>query len=238
MRALLNGLLAVIVALLAGTEALLPPFLAARVADGLAASTGSAAVEVQMRSFPAYRMLAGDVDRMTVTLSGVKVDGLAVESLRLDAAGVHLDVAGLLRGRLRSQGWPLTGQGAATVEAVVTEAALEEWARAQLPAQVDVQVDVGADGVELRGRTTVLGIAMNVAVQGRVEPSDDGRRLLFVPETVIVGGQALADWVAQGIREMYTAAVDLNAAPVPLVVEEVRHQAGRLVIAGRTRSEG
>lgn len=238
MRALLIGLLTVMVALLAGTEALLPPFLAARVADGLAASLGSAAVEVQMRSFPAYRMLAGDVDRMTVTVSGVEVDGLAVESLRLQAAGVHLDVAGLLRGQVGGGGWPLTEHGAATVEAVVTETALKEWVRAQLPEQVDVQVKVGTAGVELRGRTTVLGIAMDVAVLGRVEPSADGSQLVFVPETVSVGGQALADWVAQGIREMYKAAVDLNAAPVPLVVEEVVHQPGRLVIAGRTRSEG
>lgn len=238
MRALLIGFAIALLVVLAGTEAVVPPFLAARMADGLAASLGSTAVEVELKSFPAYRLLTGNVDRMSVTVAGLHVDGLAVESLRVEAAGVRLDVVGLLRGRQAGDGWRLAQGGDARVEAVVTAAALAALVRARLPAEMDVQVQVDVAGVELRGRTNVLGIAMDLAVRGRVAPSSGGRRLEFVPETVFVGGQALADWVAQGIREMYTAAVDLDDAPVPLVVEEVVHQPGRLVIAGRTRSEG
>ncbi len=234
MRALLIGGLVLAMAFVAGTEAFVPSFLAERVAGGLKEALGDGTVRVQLAAFPALRLLAGDVDRMTVTVEGLVVDGLALDSLRLEAANVHVDLPGLLRGR----DWRPSYRDEVTVEAVITENALTELVRARLPAQVDVAVRLDAGGVELSGRTEVLGLPMDVNVRGRVAAEQGGTRLVFVPEQIVVGGQVLADWVAQGIRQMYTAAVDLRGAPVPLVVEEVVHEPGRLVIAGRPFRDG
>ena len=98
MRSLLTGLLVAGLALLGGTQLVVPSFLADRVAQGLQGSMNGAAVHVQLDAFPALRILAGSVDRLTVTVSDVTVDGLALESLRLEAVDVRLDVPGLLRG--------------------------------------------------------------------------------------------------------------------------------------------
>jgi len=234
MRALLAGLLMIALAVAAGAEAWVPGFLAARVADGLQASLGSATVQVQLTGFPALRMLWGRVDRLTVTVAGLEVDGLALESLRLEAAGVELDVAALLRG----QGWQPGDGDEVTVEAVIREEALAELVRARLPAELDVQVALAAGGMELRGRTSVLGLPVDVAVRGRMAPEAGGTRIVFVPEEIAVGGQVLAEWIAAGLRQAYTAAVDLGAAPVPVVVEAVVHEPGRVIVTGRPAFSG
>ena len=234
MGALLTRLLLAVVVLLAGTQALVPPFLAARVAESLETSLGGVPVQVRLDTFPALRLLTGHVDRLTVDVADMVVDGLAVESLRLEAVDVRMDVPGVLRG----EAWRPQADDNVTVQAVVQEAAVARLVRERLPVGVDVDVRLTTDGVELFGRTQLLGMSVDLTVRGRVAPDETGTQLVFVPEEIVVGGQALADWIAAGLRQTYTASVDLDASPVPLVVEEVVHGPGRITITGRPRSAG
>lgn len=217
----------------AGAQLYLPPFMEARVAEGLQKATGIHSLDVRLHTFPAVRLLTGVVGRMAVSADDVMVDDLRIELLHLEARDVRVDMAQLLRGRSFS----LRSTEDLWVRLTVTAAALTEYAdtRPELPA--GIRVDVTERGVELTGRIALLGNTFDAAIIGRFEP-DGHTGIVFVPDDISVDGRSLPPFMVAALHQAYTVKVDLGDGPLPIVVEEVIHTAGEFIVVGRPLLNG
>lgn len=211
----------------------LPPFIGARLGEGLQTATGIDSLDVSLHTFPAVRLLSGVVGRLAVTADDVMVDGLRVDSFQLDARNVEVDVMSLIRGDALS----IRRGDDVVVRLTVTAASLTEYARNRPELPADVSIDVSEGGVELVGRVAVLGNRVDAAVVGRFEP-DGHTGVVFVPEDVSVQGQSLPPFLISALRQAYNVQVDLSHGPMPIIVDEVIHTAGKLVVVGRPLLDG
>lgn len=214
--------------IVSGAQLYLPPFIEARLGEGLQTATGIDSLDVRLHTFPAVRLLAGTVGHLDVTANDVTVDGLRVDSLQLEADNVQVDFMSLIRGGAFS----LHSGEDVTVTVTVTAASLTEYARSRPELPEDVGVDVSEQGVELAGSVSLLGTNVDAAVVGRFEP-DGHTGIVFVPGDVSVQGQSLPPFLVAAVRQMYSVKVDLSDGPMPIVVEEVVHSPGKLTIVGR-----
>lgn len=224
-------LLAIVIGLLLvllGAQLFLPAFMAARLGESLQAATGIRSLDVQLSSFPAVTLLVGNVERMGVSAADVVVDGLRIESIELEAENLRFDVGELWRSRQLE----VRSGEAAVVRLTVTDAALTEYANARPELPPDVRVRISEEGVELTGSVTLLGNVVQAGVVGRFEP-DGETGVVFVPEEVEVQGQALPPFLVAVLRETYRVHIDLTDGPFPVVVEDIVHMPGRLMLIGR-----
>lgn len=219
--------------IVSGAQLYLPPFIGARFAEGLQTATGIESLDVSLHTFPAVRLLSGVVGRLAVSADDVMVDGLRVDSLRLDARNVEVDVMSLVRGDTVS----IRRGDDVEVRLTVTAASLTEYARNRPELPSDVSIDVSDRGVELAGRVVLLGNPVDAAVVGRFEP-DGHTGVVFVPEDVSVQGQSLPSFLISALRQAYTVRVDLSHGPLPVIVDEVIHGKGKLVVVGRPLLDG
>lgn len=85
MRSAIALLVALMVAF-GGSQAFLPRMVEQRLAIGIGKSMGPAErVSVQVMAFPALQLLAGRLQRLTVDVRQVELDGLKVEAFLVDA---------------------------------------------------------------------------------------------------------------------------------------------------------
>ncbi len=232
MRLLFRTAVFCILLIVAGAQVYLPGFVAGRLGDGFREATGIAALDVSVRAFPAVQLLAGRVPRLAVTADDVLVDGLRVEQLQLEAENVRVGMGPLLRGRS-----PSIRAGGASVRLTVGSEALTEYARGLAGVPADIEVDVDEGGVELKGSVELFGGTIHAAVVGRFEADGDSG-LVFVPGDVAVEGQSLPPFMVALLRELYAVHVDLTEGPLPMAVDEVVHEPGKLVVVGRPLLDG
>ena len=153
--------LAVVMGLLAIAQLILPGLAADRVRSRLAAHGTVDSVEV--RAFPALKLLWGDADTVRVRMTSLRADNRQASDLLSSAAGTHdadVTIATLTDGPLvlhdvvvRKRGGDVTGQGG------VTDSAL----RAALPPGLDVRpVASGGGQLLLRAQAGLFGVGITV----------------------------------------------------------------------------
>jgi hypothetical protein len=129
-RWIVIGLVAALVAVLAGSQLALPPIAEHRIADRLTVNGGSA--EVSVSAFPAGRLLFGDGDRLDVAASGLHLElpseaGTLSRLDGFDHVDVHMDdsAAGPFRfttldlARDGSEPYRFTLRGGSTTRALI-----------------------------------------------------------------------------------------------------------------------
>lgn len=233
MRKTLLSIIIVVLLIFIGTQVYVPAYMEARLAESLRTATGIPSLNVNVRTFPAVRLLTGTVEHMTVAAADVVVDGLRIESLQLEAENVRVGVGALLIGRSPS----VRVGGASTVRLTVTDESLTEYANAVPEMPPGVHIDISERGVELQGRVALLGSAIDATIVGRFQPVDE-TAIQFVPDDVAVEGQALPAFLVAVIRELVSVQVDLADGPLPIAVDDVIHEPERLVVVGRPLLEG
>lgn len=231
MRAFFVTLVVIVVVVFAATQIFVPPLLEARVGEGLTPLANGAPVHVKLSSFPAYRMLTGSVARFDVRVEDFSVDGLPVAEFQMNARNVDVDVGRLLQG----EALPVRGAERFAVEIVVTEDGLERYVNDALAFPGRVTTELTSEGLRLSGDVTLLNNVVPVVVTGKFQRTGT-TEIVFVPDDVAVQGTALPAFMVTVLREAYTMDIDLNDAPLPLLVDEVLHESGRLILRGRPQA--
>lgn len=153
--------LAVVLVLLAVAQLVLPGLAAQRVRSRL--GRNAVVDSVQVRAFPAVKLLWGDADTVRVRLSSLRADNRRATDLLSSASGVsRLDVAvgKLVDGPLVLRDVVLTKRGASVNGRARVQAS---DLRAALPAGLDVQpVASGAGQLLLRARAGLFGVDVTV----------------------------------------------------------------------------
>jgi LmeA-like phospholipid-binding len=183
-RAALAAVAAVVV-LLVLAQLLLPRYAERRVREELSSIGTVTSVEVE--SFPAVELLAGEIDAVRAELasgrtSGGRIGDLIAKAEHIDSIRVtapSLEVSGLPVGdaRLEKDGSAIRVEG--TVERSELESRLPSGARLQ-------GVETSGDGVTLDGSFTLFGAELSGIA--RLEPRDGA--LVLAPQDVPFAGLA------------------------------------------------
>jgi hypothetical protein len=176
---------ATVVVLLVLAQLLLPRYAERRVREEL--SSVGTVTSVEVESFPAVELLAGEIDAVRAELasgrtSGGRIGDLVaktehIDSLRVSARALEVSGLPVRDARLEKDGTAIRVEG--TVERAALEARLPSGARLG-------GVETSGDGVTLGGSFTVLGT--EVSGVARLEPRDGA--LVLAPQDVPFAGLA------------------------------------------------
>lgn len=223
------GLLGLVVLVLASSEFWLPGWASTRLERALRQELAPAGfVELEARSYPAFRLLAGRIDRLRAEGREFPVGGLRVEALVVEGQGVTYDGPSLYRrGEFR-----LRGADALRVTLVVNEQALNEFFWQQADPQHRFRLTFTDGQARLQGALNVLGRELSIRVSGRltVKGAD---RVAFEPEQLSLEKLELPAFVLNMLAERWVIRLDFSSLPFPLELTDVRINGGRLYVYGR-----
>ncbi|MDI6824302.1 MAG: DUF2993 domain-containing protein [Bacillota bacterium] len=180
-----------LVVVLVLAQVLIPLFLARRVTAALESSLDVQGLEVRVRVFPFFKLLAGGIDALRVEGENLAAGDLNLDRLEAAITSLRLDVPRLWR--TGTVVWKDTGQARMRVE--VSEESLNRFLRAHLGPGVRLVVTQGR--MELVSALVVGGQETPVTVTGVPVVNPDGS-VGFRVEEVTLAGQP----VPQAVRDM------------------------------------
>lgn len=225
---------ALALAFLAATQLLLPGLVEDRIAEGLRRSFGDVKiVRAKVSAYPAYHLLQGRIDSVNLDLRRVAIGDLVVDAVLLDGRNVRLDMGRLVAG----EGVRVTDADALRGTFVIAEDDLNEyfWARFNQSRFFRVALDRGQ--AVLTGNMHVLGRDLAVRVAGEFRVGDR-TSVSFVPSEVKVQNATVPQIFLDLIAKEWAVSLELDQDAIPLVVEDLLVEDGRLFIYGRRPARG
>lgn len=206
------------------------------VASAVAGGAAPPVIEARIAERPALRLIVGDVGDITVTTRGAPAETLpAIAAVTTGLHGVRFDVWGLVTRRqatlVRARDLTATltigeqalsaclgGPGAGLVGAGLSGAVLR----------------LGEGAAEVSGELKAAGRTFRLRVVGRLVPRGDWQ-VAFAPDDIILDDVAFGPHVTSKLVEVMGGPapwLDLGRLPVPLRVQSVTCDEGRLTIVG------
>lgn len=227
------AILLVVCVLLGTSEWFLPRWASSRLEQSLRRSLGQPGwLQVQVRAFPAFRLLAGRIDRLHVEAREFPVGGLAVEACLLEGRGVVYDAPQLYR-----QGvFALNGLDSLRVSLVVNEKALNEYFWRQADPSHRFRLQLADSKASLSGSLEFLGRPLQLAVGGRLSIAGP-TTLSFLPEELSLQQFQLPRFILDAFARRWTIHLDFSSLPFPLQLTDVTVQQGRLYVYGQKAAD-
>ncbi|MGH3146217.1 MAG: LmeA family phospholipid-binding protein [Rubrobacter sp.] len=228
MRSVLAAVLLPVVALLLiGPYTFLPPVIEYAVARDVQSRLGlDEAPEVDLKSDPPLRMVAGEVSGGTIRLEDAGLGGVRTETATIDLDPFDVNVIESIGRGSMVAGEPLSG--GLRVEVPEAEVARLIGDGADVPVR---DVDVTASGMEVQSEATVFGTTLPVSAPGTLTLS--GQNFVFEPRNLTAAGvsvpQELADAVLAGTEFDYP----IKGLPYGSRITSVEPTDGLLVLTGR-----
>lgn len=225
---------AVVAVLTVASELWLPSWASARLEEALYQALAPAGVvDVKARSFPAFRLLAGRVDRFYAESREFPVGGLQVEALIIDGRGMAYDAPALYRHHT----FRLLSADSLRVTLVVNESALNQFFWAQADPAHRFRLALADETARLNGSVDVLGRKIEVVVSGRLVVR--GPNLVaFEPERLALESLELPRFVLNWLAGRWAIRLDFGSLPFDLELTGVRIQGGRLYVYGKNATTG
>jgi hypothetical protein len=232
-RVLVVLLLLLIVALIV-SETILPFAVAAGLEQGLTRLFGRGeAFRVGLSSRPALKLLAGQVDRLTVEVTNVKTANLVIDSLATTTTDLRLNLANVLKGKdisvTRARGVDVTFR--------ISEENLRRYALAEVRGLADPRVKIEPGKVMVAGTLTLAGVKRFVVVDGTFGVGGDATKIGLTVTGMRIDDVTVPEAVARKLIEIAGGAdffIDLAAFPMRLEAKEVRLEPGYLVVVAKT----
>jgi len=221
-----------LVVVLVLAQVLIPLFLARRVTAALESSLDVRGLEVRVRVFPFFKLLAGGIDALRVEGENLAAGDLNLDRLEAAITSLRLDVPRLWR--TGTVVWKDPGQARMRME--VSEESLNRFLQAHLGPGVRLVVTQGR--MELVSALVVGGQETPVTVTGVPVVNPDGS-VGFRVEEVTLAGQP----VPQAVRDMALrflgfsgTLIEVGQLPWPVKPEQiiVKDRAIVLVAGGGT----
>lgn len=217
-----------LVALLIVTEIWLPGLAEKSLTEGISRSLPEARrVRVDLKSTPSFMLLLGRIGRISLEAREFSIQDLKVAALQMDGRRVVIDprsLTGAAGGKLRIK-------SADTLNAtlLLTEQALNEyfWIKVD-PAQL-FRIKLEREQVSLAGELRVLSTEIDVDLAGdfvRRGPSE----IAFVPSSLSIEKAQIPSFLLDAVADKFVLQLDLSDLPIPMMVEDIRIDPGKLYI--------
>ncbi len=210
------------------TEAAIPGAVGGRLERAIAeGAQGAESVRVYVRTFPALALATGRVDLLRIDVRNFLAGGLRVQRLFVDVRGARMDLAGALRGR----GLGLEAARESELTVIVSEGDLNAFlhSRDDLLRNLSVRLRPGAASVE--GRVSVLGLPLNVTLDGRFV-IEGSARLRYVVDEFRVGKTVVPKVIKDELAKRVDLSLEASGLPFPVKLQDVNVQDGVVYVFG------
>lgn len=237
LKRLLVVVLIVFLALALLSEFVLPGVIARGVEHALASTFGeSGEHEVKLRSYPSFRMLLGDFDKVSLISTNVATSTIVLSELAVTLEDASVDMKALITDKRLK----VARSGRAEVTLTITAGNLKEYLATNVPGLRDPEVLITPDAAAIAGHLTVAGRDLACAVTGKFTlsgPSTVGFDIQsFSVNDVTVPEGFLETWLE--VMNHPDLSIDLSRFPLPLTGKEVVHEEGQVVIKAESGQGG
>lgn len=231
MRSVVTAVLVpVLVVFLIGPYTFLPSLLEYAVARDVKARLGvEKQPDVELKSDPPIRMLAGEFSGGRIVMKNTDLGNVTATMARIDLDPFDIDVWATIRKGHMVDRDSLSGD----LRVDVPEREVSRLAKAgsEIPVR---DVDVQRDGVVVRSEVSVLGVRFPVSIEG--EPGLRDGELIFEPQGLTAAGVKVSDELADRLLAGTSFQYPLDRLPYQSRITDVEAEDGRIVLSGRVPS--
>jgi hypothetical protein len=223
-------LVPVLVVFLIGPYTFLPSLLEYAVARDVKARLGvEKQPDVELKSDPPIRMLAGEFSGGRIVMKNTDLGNVTATMARIDLDPFDIDVWATIRKGHVVDRDPLSGD----LRVDVPEREVSRLAKAgsEIPVQ---DVDVQRDGVVVRSEVSALGARFPVSIEG--EPGLRDGELIFEPQGLTAAGVKVSDELADRLLAGTPFEYPLDRLPYQSRITDVEAEDGRIILSGRVPS--
>ncbi len=223
-------LVPVLVVFLIGPYTFLPSLLEYAVARDVKARLGvEKQPDVELKSDPPIRMLAGEFSGGRIVMKNTDLGNVTATMARIDLDPFDIDVWATIRKGHMVDRDSLSGD----LRVDVPEREVSRLAKAgsEIPVQ---DVDVQRDGVVVRSEVSVLGVRFPVSIEG--EPGLRDGELIFEPQGLTAAGVKVSDELADRLLAGTSFQYPLDRLPYQSRITDVEAEDGRIILSGRVPS--
>lgn len=188
---------------------------------------GAAGVSARVESFPALLLVAGRAARIDLSVEGVDVGGLRIDTLRVEGRQVALDMKKLTAG----EGIEIKGAKSLTATVTVSERALTEYLWERVPEARSMRIRLRGGEARLEGRANLLGQVMELTVSGHFRV-DERSQLVFTPRNVTVAETTVPSALLQAFAQEIVVPLDLSSSGFTVELQRVQIGEGDLLLSG------
>jgi LmeA-like phospholipid-binding len=231
MRSVVAAVLApVLFVFLIGPYTFLPTLLEYAVARDVKARLGiEKQPDVELKSDPPLRMLAGEFSGGRVVMKNTDLGNVTATRARIDLDPFDIDVWATMReGRVVARE-PLSGD----IRVAVPEGEVSRLAKAGSEVPIE-GLDVQEGGVIARSEVSVLGRRFPASIEG--EPALRDGELIFEPRGLTAAGIRVPDELADRLLAGTSFEYPLDRLPYQTTITSVEAQEGRIILSGRVPS--
>jgi hypothetical protein len=231
MRSVVAAVLApVLLVFLIGPYTFLPTLLEYAVARDVKARLGiEKQPDVELKSDPPLRMLAGEFSGGRVVMKNTDLGNVTATRARIDLDPFDIDVWATMReGRVVARE-PLSGD----IRVAVPESEVSRLAKAGSEVPIE-GLDVQEGGVIARSEVSVLGRRFPASIEG--EPALRDGELIFEPRGLTAAGVRVPDELADRLLAGTSFEYPLDRLPYQTTITSVEAQEGRIILSGRVPS--
>jgi LmeA-like phospholipid-binding len=231
MRSVIAAVLApVLVVILIGPYTFLPSLLEYALARDVKARLGiEKQPEVELKSDPPLRMLAGEFSGGRIVMKNTDLGNVTASRARIDLDPFDIDVLASMRKGYVVDRDPLSGD----VRVDVPESEVSRLAKtgSEVPIQ---DVSVHQDGVIVKSEVSVLGTTFPASIEG--EPALRDGELIFEPRGLTAAGIEVPDELADKLLSGTSFEYSLDRLPYQTTITGVETGEGRIILSGRVPS--
>jgi hypothetical protein len=223
-------LVPVLVVFLIGPYTFLPSLLEYALARDVKARLGiEKQPDVELKSDPRLRMLAGEFSGGRIVMKNTDLGNVTATRARIDLDPFDIDVWATIRKGHVVDRDPLSGD----VRVDVPESEVSRLAKAgsEIPIQ---ELDVRKDGVVVRSEVSVLGTRFPASIEG--EPGLRDGELIFEPQGLTAAGVQVPDELADRLLAGTSFEYPLDRLPYQTTITSVEANEGRMILSGRVPS--
>jgi LmeA-like phospholipid-binding len=231
MRSVVAAVLApVLLVFLIGPYTFLPTLLEYAVARDVKARLGiEKQPDVELKSDPPLRMLAGEFSGGRVVMKNTDLGNVTATRARIDLDPFDIDVWATMReGRVLARE-PLSGD----IRVAVPESEVSRLAKTGSEVPIE-GLDVQEGGVIARSEVSVLGRRFPASIEG--EPALRDGELIFEPRGLTAAGVRVPDELADRLLAGTSFEYPLDRLPYQTTITSVEAQEGRIILSGRVPS--
>jgi hypothetical protein len=219
-----------LVILLVGPYTFLPSLLEYAVARDVKSRLGiEKQPEVELKSDPPLRMLAGEFSGGRIVMKNTDLGNVTATRARIDLDPFDIDVWATIRKGHVVDTDPLSGD----VRVDVPESEVSHLAKSgsEIPIQ---SVDVRESGVVVGSEISVLGTRFPASIEG--EPALRDGALIFEPQGLTAAGIQVPDELADRLLAGTSFEYPLDRLPYQTTITSVGAEEGRIILSGRVPS--
>jgi hypothetical protein len=219
-----------LVVLLVGPYTFLPSLLEYAVARDVKARLGiEKQPEVELKSDPPLRMLAGEFSGGRIVMKNTDLGNVTATRARIDLDPFDIDVWATIRKGHVVDTDPLSGD----VRVDVPESEVSRLAKSgsEIPIQ---SVDVRESRVVVGSEISVLGTRFPASIEG--EPALRDGALIFEPQGLTAAGIQVPDKLADRLLAGTSFEYPLDRLPYQTTITSVEAEEGRIILSGRVPS--